>query len=107
MPPVMTKSATVTCPHGIAVVVTGAPMLVVGNEEVLTAAGVEGAAVAACPGNQGAGKCTKCESVTTGKATKLEVNGSPVLLAGFAVSTNGVPPTAVVVPSPPNKLEAI
>src|SRR5262245_22904659 len=109
MSQVMTKSVKITCSHGASVVVTGSPKLVLGTEEVVTAAGLGGAAGDAWSGTElgGAAVCATCLPVTAGKATKLEVSGSPVLLAGFAVKTTGAPPEVVVVPSPPNKLEAI
>src|SRR5262245_35775677 len=105
MAQVMTKAVQIKCTHPTAgtVTVTGSPKLVLGTEEVLTAAGVAGAPVAGCvPGPAPAVACATCLPVSSGKATKLEVSGSPVLLAGFMVKTSGTPPTVVVAPLPPN-----
>jgi hypothetical protein len=109
MAQVLDATAKVTCPHAAPLVMQAAAKLTVGGANgVLTQSSVEKASIPACTGHPPpAGVICKKASVTSGQATKLAVNGDPVLLASLVAATNGTPTTPVtVVPGTPGKLSA-
>jgi hypothetical protein len=87
MPAVLTKGDSVTCKFNGTVSPDGSKLEVAGNA-VLTAAGVENHSVAACGAANPPPLCSTVASVTTGKATKLVVGGSPALLSGMVAATD-------------------
>ena len=110
MPPVLTTDSTLTCgaaaPHAGTVSVEGAPLLRVGGAGVLTKAAVKGGSIEGCT-NQSS-STTKCSGIVpeglTGIATRLKVDGEFVALSSLKATTNGVPPSTVVVADAANDL---
>ena len=112
MPPVLTTDSTLTCGpestlHVGTVSVEGARSLRVGGAHVLTKAGVKGGSIAGCT-NESLPSITKCTGIApaapTGIATRLKVDGEFVALSSLKATTNGVPPSTVVVADAANDL---
>ena len=97
MTAVVTAASSVTCGHGGTVATVGTPKLTVGGSPVLVASGVAGQTVAGCgtptvTSTPPSSPCLKVLAVTTppSLATKLFVDGNPVVTAALAGTTNGV-----------------
>ncbi|MDT0353134.1 hypothetical protein [Pseudonocardia charpentierae] len=106
--PVLTAASTLTCGHpgpGKITITPASTRLTVGGVGVLTAAGV--ATIAGCAQPSAASPptapCPPPVAVSGGSASRLFVDGVPVLLAStFAAATTGVPPAVRPMPvSPP------
>ena len=101
MPAVLTTTSTVLCGpdtptlHGGDVAVTSTAKLTVDGAKVLTKDGIENKPVSGCntPVTQTTAKCTAVGSVLTLEATKLTVDGKPVMigLAGQSTVPKGAP----------------
>lgn len=87
MPAVLTKADTLTCKFG-GTVSPGDSKLEVAGSAVLTAAGVEQQSVAHCGAGNPPPLCSRVASVTSGKASKLVIGGSPALLSGMVAETD-------------------
>src|SRR5437870_585031 len=98
MSQVLTEADTLICSHAAPLTLTGSTKLIVGDKGVLTEDAVKAATVPTCTGNpNGTGKCATVGAVTGGKATKLFVGESPVLLSdSFGANTSGTPSKASV-----------
>lgn len=110
MPAVLTSADMLSCNEGQGVAqVAGATKLVVGGNPVLNEDGVRDHAVSGCtvPASQNSSPCTKVATISSGTATKLFVNGSPVLLAGLSATAAASPPHTIgPATSSDTKLEA-
>jgi hypothetical protein len=119
MPFVLTTASTVTCTHNGKVNVEGAKKLKVGGNAVLLEAGIDAKSISGCVTQDldvsGVPKTRQCQhvasisraapvppppplppAITAGKATKLKVNGMPVMLDTLKGLTDGLdaaPPT--------------
>ena len=86
-------AATAPAPHGGTLAKSGASKLRVDGHKVLTRPSVLDGTISLC-GNtdtsHGQVQCTKATAASA--ATKLFVEGKPVVLAGLASTTNGTPP---------------
>ena len=94
MPAVVTTGSTVQCSHRATVTLKASQSkLKAAGNPALVASDMAGATVVACP-NIGPGlkPCTTTLSVLTGLATKLSVDGQPVLLEGATGPTDSTPP---------------
>jgi hypothetical protein len=92
---VLTEASTLVCGHPSAGTITipGSPRLRVGGATVLTMPVPPTAPVAGClqPTASGSAPCATA-ALTGGAATRLHVDGLPVLLAAtFTASTTGLP----------------
>jgi hypothetical protein len=97
MTAVVTAASLVACGHGGKVATVGTPKLTVGGSPVLVASGVAGMTVTGCgtptvTTTPPSSPCTTVLTVTTptSLATKLFVDGDPVVTAALAGTTNGV-----------------
>jgi len=90
---VLTDVSSVDCGHGGRVSSVGESKLKVDGALVLLEAGIRSRSVGACPvvddSNTSTVKCRIVTSVTAGRATKLRVNGRPVMLGTLAGGTDG------------------
>nr|BFD94110.1 hypothetical protein KitaXyl93_54700 [Kitasatospora sp. Xyl93] len=111
---VLTRASTLTCQSKGSVTPTAAHALTVAGVSVLTAPDVVGLAVTGCK-KQDQAPLKKCLNVwppVGGSATRLTVDGVPVLTtAGFAAATDGFGPPFPQ-PDPPKppgqgKLQAV
>jgi hypothetical protein len=92
---VLTESSKVVCAHGGAVSTSGSARILIDGGKVLKKGGVVGKSVsAACstvPASDSSGptavKCTTVASLSAGDATKLFIDGEPVLLDSPLVGT--------------------
>jgi hypothetical protein len=93
MPPVLTDVSFVDCGHSGRVSTAGETKLKVDGALVLLQDGIQGHSVGACPvvddSNSGTLKCRTVTAVTGGQATKLRVNGRPVMLDTLSGGTDG------------------
>src|SRR5206468_3177746 len=87
MPAVLTKGDTIECKFHGTVTPDGSKLEAAGKA-VLTAAAIENHPVTACGAGNPPPLCTTLQSVTTGKASKLVIGGSPALLSGMLASTD-------------------
>src|SRR5262245_43496529 len=97
---VLTAASDVECGHKRHVTVTGASKLTVGGSGVLVSAGVVGASVPPLSCSTKPSSSTKpCSSVASilpsSLATKLKVNGQPVVLDTLHGATDGNPTGAL------------
>ncbi len=124
MPEVLTTASRITCTHGGTISPSGAAKIKVNGSPVILAAGVAGKPVPPGPPappppppatpcavptdpNTATKSCTSVISVTDGKASKLKVNGQPVLLQSLGGVTDGTgPKPPAPPPTPPNGLSA-
>lgn len=111
---VLTQASTLTCQSKGVVTPTATHPLTVAGTSVLTAADVAGLTVAGCqkPEQAPSTKCKKVVPPVGGSATRLTVDGVPVLTtAGFTAATDGcgppVPQTDPPEPPGPGKLRAV
>jgi len=116
---VLTTGSTVGCGHGGTVSTSGAAKLKVSGNPVLLKTGIAGQAVSGCktplvvpPPPPPSSPCHTVASVITGEATKLKVNGSPVMLDTLTGTTDGVvagvtPQTLLFATAAQTRLEAI
>ncbi|WP_134495157.1 hypothetical protein [Microvirga pakistanensis] len=110
MSKVLSKADTVTCSFQGKVQFKGAARLEVNSQPVLVVGSIVGAEVTACAGagsNQPV--CTSVQSVSAGKAEKLEVDGEAVLLDSLGgLTAPAHVPNKLLIPVPPaqTKLEA-
>src|SRR5512139_255600 len=100
MPTVLTNLHVINCAHGFPVTKTTASKLVVQGQPALTNLGPANCTLAPPPMSNIA--CTAV-TITAGKATKLNVGGTPVLLSNLAAKA--LPPanpggSLVFLPSP-------
>lgn len=89
---VLTTDSTVGCGHPDGKAKTdGAQILTVKGKGVLTASGVSGKTVEGCPLVESANvvRCKTVVTVSGGGASKLTIEGEPVLLDGLAGTTDG------------------
>jgi hypothetical protein len=90
---VLTDVSFVDCGHTGRVSTAGETKLKVDGALVLLAAGIQGHSVGSCPvqddTNTGTLKCRTVTAVTGGQATKLRVNGRPVMLDTLSGKTDG------------------
>lgn len=120
MPNVLTIVSTVTCGHNGNVIVAGEPKLKVKGNGALIKASIEQKGIPDCgiipavdsSGTETDRKCTLVNSVTRGEATKLKVNGNPVILDTLAGTTDGmeaklIPQTKLAANANQVKLKAI
>ncbi len=86
-------------PHGGTLSKSGVGRLKVDGHKVLTTANilVATATISACQNKEDAGqvKCTAVSEVTSGKATKLKVDGEFVVIDPPGGTTNGTPPGTI------------
>ncbi len=118
---VLTTASTVTCgydpaglTHGGRVSTTSSAKLKVQGNSVLLKNGIERQSISALnacnnPENESQGllKCSSVLSVLAGEATKLTVNGKPVMLDPLQGTTDGNPPGTLHADANQAKLTAI
>jgi hypothetical protein len=89
---VLTDVSSVDCGHGGRVTTQGETKLKVDGALVLLEPGIAGRSVGACPvvdNSSGTLKCKRVIAISAGRATKLRVNGRPVMLDTLAGGTDG------------------
>jgi hypothetical protein len=102
---VLTEDTVLKCaagaapaPHGGTLSKSGVARMKVDGTPVLTAAKILAATISACGNtntNAGQVRCTGVSSVTAGKATRLTVDGNPVVIASVGGVTTGTPPGTI------------
>ena len=95
MPTVLTKSSKLACSHqGTVQVVATQQKLTVNGDAVLVMGDLEGKPISGCPVavTPSTKPCLTVTSMLAGAATKLSVDGMPVLLDTATGLTDGVPP---------------
>lgn len=107
---VLTEASVIGCGHGPGKVsVSGNGKLVVNSKPALLKSGVDGKGVSACA-TQKTDKTAPCgkASVAAGEASKLTINGRPVLLdATLAGATDGKPQGVLSATANQSKLSAV
>lgn len=115
MPKVLTESSTVKCSsQGTVQLTAGQSKLTVGGAKVLVQGDLAGATISGCTivtdPNTGKKQCTAVIAPANGAATKLKVDGKPVLLdtaQGPADGLAPVPETFSVQSAGQDKLQAV
>lgn len=88
---VLTTNSKVPCLHEGSVATSGMSRLRIDGGRALSEDGVAGRVVSGCktPTDDKNAPCTTATSVTAGAATRLAVDGAPVLAATLAGQSNG------------------
>jgi hypothetical protein len=108
---VLTEDTVLTCaakptgpsPHGGTLTATGVDRLRVDGKKVLTGKAVTTGSITVCGNtntNAGQVQCTKVTTASPGTATKLKVDGEPVVTDSLGGTTNGTPPGKVAASAP-------
>lgn len=95
MPKVLTEASTITCAHQGTITFTASQQLLkINNQAVLLSSDIASGLVSNCQvkPSQTTKPCTKVVSLISGSATRLSVNGTPVLLETANGLTDGVTP---------------
>lgn len=98
MPAILTTADTISCTDGQGTVqVSGADKLVIDNSAVLTEQSVLNQTVSGCAmaTTDKTSPCTQVISISDGRATKLIVSGSPVLLSGLSGTAAATKPHSI------------
>lgn len=97
MPGVITVGSNVTCGHAGTVATTGQAKLTINGNQVLLKDGILGKDVSSCAtvaaadvSGPTAKPCLKVSAVNSGEATKLTIDGRPVMLETLAGTTDGM-----------------
>lgn len=96
MPKVITEGSTIKCPHQGTIKFTASQQLLkIDGKAVLVVDDISSGTVSGCINltnpTSGTVQCQKVLSMTAGAATKLKVDGKPVLLETAKGMTNGLP----------------
>lgn len=105
----LTTASTVTCADAGTVTLSGQGKLTVSGNKVLASSDVSSWSISGCTqtnANAGQVPCATVVSQSGGKATKLTVGGSPVVLADLSGKTNGTPHNTLSATAGQSKLTA-